>query len=100
MACSGTYVTRYTWDEVGKQTSVQDGNGSRWQFRYDKARNLVAKLDANAHLTTYRYDARNQRTEELQHLGNNQTLPARDSLPVYVAPNAGFTTGTLRTQWT
>ncbi|MDX2014722.1 MAG: RHS repeat protein, partial [Myxococcaceae bacterium] len=94
------FVTKYTWDEVGKQTSVQDGNGSTWAFRYDAARNLVAKLDANQHLTTYGYDARNQRVVELQHLANGQTLPPRSAAIPYANHNTAFTSGTLRTQWT
>ncbi len=97
---SDAFVTRYTWDELGKQTSVTDPNGSQWRFLYDANRNLVPKLDANQHLTRYRFDARNQRTEELQYLANSQALPSsRASLPTYVSPSIDFTSGTLRTSW-
>ncbi len=60
----------------------------------------MAKLDANQHLTTYEYDARNQRVVELQHLANGQTLPPRSAVIPYANHNTAFTSGTLRTQWT
>lgn len=97
--CAGSFVTQYAYDEEGKQTSLTDANGNTWGFVYDKVRNLVAKRDANGHLTTFEYDARSRRTTELQHL-TAQALPARDSVPGYSAPDAAFTTGTLRTRWT
>jgi YD repeat-containing protein len=97
------FPTRFTFNEVGRQTSLTDATGGTWRFVYDEAGNLVAKVDANGHLTTYVYDERNQRTSELQHLeAAPQPVPSRDETsPVYQyrPPNAGFTAGTLRTQW-
>jgi RHS repeat-associated protein len=95
----GAFVTSYTYDELGKQTALQDANHNSWHFVYDAARNLVARLDGDGHLTQYEYDARNRRTAEYQHLEEGTPLPTRDAKVAYAGPDAGFTSGMLRTRW-
>ena len=76
-ACTGDQVTKYAYDELGKLTAVTDALGGQHTFVYDAARNLVAKQDANANLTTYEYDSRNRREAEHQHLDAHPRLDAR-----------------------
>ncbi|WP_338278254.1 RHS repeat-associated core domain-containing protein [Corallococcus caeni] len=83
--CTGTYVTRYSYDEQGKLLSVTDAAGGLTSYVYDAARNLVAKQDANGNLTTYEYDVRNLRTAEHQHLDSHARLTAdqRSQVPLF-----------------
>ncbi|WP_338262711.1 RHS repeat-associated core domain-containing protein [Corallococcus caeni] len=85
--CTGTYVTRYDYDEQGKLLSVTDAAGGLTSYVYDAARNLVAKQDANGNLTTYEYDVRNLRTAEHQHLDSHARLTAaqRSQVPLFEA---------------
>ncbi|WP_257446201.1 RHS repeat-associated core domain-containing protein [Archangium lipolyticum] len=99
--CLGDYVTKYEYDELGKLTRVTDAGEGQYTFVYDKARNLVAKQDANGNLTTYEFDERNLREAEHQHLDAHPRLSGRASLP---GPEAKATsdgeTGTLTWKWT
>ncbi|MFP2896019.1 RHS repeat domain-containing protein [Corallococcus sp. 4LFB] len=85
--CTGTYVTRYSYDEQGKLLSVTDAAGGLTSYVYDAARNLVAKQDANGNLTTYEYDVRNLRTAEHQHLDSHARLTTaqRSQVPLFEA---------------
>ncbi|WP_148282437.1 RHS repeat-associated core domain-containing protein [Corallococcus coralloides] len=86
-ACTGTYVTRYAYDEQGKLLSVTDAAGGLTSYVYDATRNLVAKQDANGNLSTYEYDVRNLRTAEHQHLDSHARLTAaqRNQVPLFEA---------------
>ncbi|WP_217442129.1 RHS repeat domain-containing protein [Myxococcus sp. CA039A] len=82
-ACTGSFVTRYAYDEEGKLLSVEDALEGVYSFVYDAQRNLVAKQDANGNLTTYAYDDLNRRTDEYQHLDAHARLTPqqRGSVP-------------------
>lgn len=88
------------YDELGKLLTETDALGGTTSFVWDKARNLVLKQDANLDVTTYAYDALNQRSEEYQHLDGHSGPFTRDSVPSDVTPidvNAG--TGVLHWHW-
>ncbi len=96
-ACGKPASTGFTYDELGKLTGVETASGLT-TFVYDEARNLVAKQDANAHLTIYAYDRANRRTDEWQQLDAQARLTSRSQVAALqrtVLPDAGFTTGTL-----
>jgi RHS repeat-associated protein len=100
-ACTGTHVTRYGYDELGKLTAVTDARGGLYTYVYDKARNLVAKQDPNGSLTTYEYDLLNLRGAEHQHLDAHPRLSSREGVPGH---ETGATPegddGTLTWKWT
>lgn len=73
-ACTGAFVTKYAYDEEGTLLSVTDALEGVHSFVYDARRNLVAKQDANNHLTTYTYDDLDRRTDEYQHLDSHARL--------------------------
>ncbi|QRN93038.1 hypothetical protein JRI60_27950 [Archangium violaceum] len=99
--CDGSYVTKYEYDELGKLTQSIDANEGKYTFVYDKARNLVAKQDANGHLTTYEYDERNLRSAEHQHLDPHTRLSGRASLPgTEDQATSDGDLGTLTWEWT
>ncbi len=79
--CGTDQVTRFTYDELSKLTSVVDAIGGEHSFVYDGVRNLLAKQDANGNLTTYTYDALNRRTDEWQHLDAHARIRSRDAVP-------------------
>ncbi|WP_224248986.1 RHS repeat-associated core domain-containing protein [Hyalangium gracile] len=83
--CTGTHVTRYTYDEVGKLTDVVDALEGHYSFVYDATRNLVAKQDANGNLSTFEFDALGHRTAEHVHLDAHLRLTAahRTTLPLF-----------------
>ncbi|WP_224249694.1 RHS repeat domain-containing protein [Hyalangium gracile] len=83
--CTGTHVTRYTYDEVGKLTDVVDALGGHYSFVYDATRNLVAKQDANGNLSTFEFDALGHRIAEHVHLDAHLRLTAahRTTLPLF-----------------
>jgi RHS repeat-associated protein len=79
--CAGEQLTRYAYEELSKLASVVDADGGEHSFVYDAARSLLAKQDANEHLTTYGYDPLNRRTDEWQHLDAHARVRSRDSVP-------------------
>ncbi|NVJ24144.1 RHS repeat protein [Myxococcus sp. AM011] len=99
----GAAVAHFSHDEMGKRLGVVDAGDRIYYFRYDEARNLVAKQDANGNLTTYEYDARNLRTAEHQHLDKHRSLVGsrRDDYPMFEAGAAPFgDVGTLTWRYT
>ncbi len=84
-ACTGTHVTRYAYDEVGKLTDVIDALEGHYSFVYDATRNLVAKQDANGNLSTFEYDALGHRIHEYVHLDKHPRLTAadRNTVPLF-----------------
>ncbi|WP_224365459.1 RHS repeat-associated core domain-containing protein [Hyalangium versicolor] len=96
--CTGTHVTRYTYDEVGKLTDTIDALDGHYSFVYDATRNLVAKQDANGNLSTFEFDELGHRTAEHVHLDahRRQTAVDRASVPLF-EPGAEplFDKGTL-----
>ena len=63
-----------------------DAHGGEHSFVWDARRNLVAKEDANGHLTAYGYDALDRRTDEWQHLGPQARLRTRVEVAALGAP--------------
>ncbi len=73
--------TRYEYDELGRLMAVienyEDGiydpaftdRDVRTEYTYDRVGNRLTVTDANAHTTTYTYDALNRRTETRNPLG-------------------------------
>jgi len=68
-ACTGSFVTRYAYEEEGSLRQLVDALGGTFNYAYDAQRNLIAKQDARGSLTTFAYDFLNRRTREHQHLG-------------------------------
>ncbi|HYH98779.1 RHS repeat-associated core domain-containing protein [Hyalangium sp.] len=85
LACTGTHSTQYNYDEVGKLTGVIDALDGRYTFVYDATRNLVAKQDANGHLSTFEYDELGRRTAEHVHLDEHPRLTSadRNAVPLF-----------------
>ncbi len=81
--CAGDHLTRYAYDELSKLKGVIDAAGGVTTFVYDRARNLIAKQDANEHLTTYWIDPLGRRRGEYQHLDAHarMTAASRDAIP-------------------
>lgn len=96
-ACGKPASTGWTYDELGKLTAVTTAAGAT-TFVYDAARNLIAKQDANEHLTVFGYDDVNRRTDEWQQL-DAHGRPTRRSevepLQRSVLPDTALTTGAL-----
>nr|WP_274622814.1 RHS repeat-associated core domain-containing protein [Myxococcus fulvus] len=93
----------FSSDEFGKRLTVYDENSLVHIFMYDPARNLIAKQDANGHLTTYEYDARNLRTAEHQHLDLHRPITGgrQNVIPLFEAGAAPFSNvGTLTWRYT
>lgn len=100
-SCSGAYVTQHEYDDLAKLTRTVDALGGDWRFTYDPVRNLVARKDANGNLTTYEYNARNERIAEHQHLDAHPGLVTADNAPLAEAPvDVDFRIGTLDWAWT
>lgn len=70
------------------------GRGNRTKYLYDRARNLVAKRDANGNLVTLEYDELNQPTKEHVHL-DAHALPTRQTLPLQEPLDLSTNSGTL-----
>jgi len=84
-ACTGTHTTQYDYDEVGKLIGVTDALEGHYSFVYDATRNLVAKQDANGHLSTFEYDELGRRTAEHVHLDEHPRLTSadRNAVPLF-----------------
>ncbi len=67
-ACQGAFVTKRDYDETSHLLRDIDALGGETSFVYSRARDVLAKQDANGHLTTYEYDKLHRRTGEFQHL--------------------------------
>src|SRR5262249_38477077 len=66
------YSTRYTYDELDQLLSVDEtrrgpSSGVPY-YLYDANRTKIAQQDADGHLVTYEYDARNELTDTFEHL--------------------------------
>jgi YD repeat-containing protein len=96
--CTPGHLWQWSYDEDSRVLSETDPAYGLSSFVYDEVRNLLARQDANGHLTTFAFDALNRRVEEHQHLDAHPRLSEadRDSVPLAEAgtdPIAGI--GTL-----
>jgi RHS repeat-associated protein len=100
--CTGGFLTRFGYDEEGEEVLMEVSLGAdaatavaQTRFVYDEARNRIAQVDARGHLTTYDYDARNQRTGTHTWLEEVPPVVGRGQVPAAVAHDAAYTAGTL-----
>lgn len=63
--------TSYTYDLNGNATRIQDVLGRVFNKTYDGNGNLISATDGNRQLTTYAFDAANQRTNMVDRTGTN-----------------------------
>jgi RHS repeat-associated protein len=64
--------TSYTYDLNGNQTRIQDVLGRVFNKVYDGNGNLLSTTDGKSQLTTYAYDAANQKTNMVDRTGTNK----------------------------
>jgi YD repeat-containing protein len=98
LVCTPGYLTRHSYDELNKLTQTTDALGGISRFIYDTSRNLIARIDANNHFSTYEYDSLNQRTAEHQHF-DVYTGFGRDSVPLATPFDAAASSGSLNWSW-
>ena len=102
VACEGSHVTRWTYDEQSRLVSTRDALGGLYTFVYDAGGALVARQDALEHLTTYTHDVLGRRVAEHQHLDKHGRVQAgdRDRVPRHEKNlNPADDTGTLTRTW-
>ncbi|WP_434802470.1 RHS repeat-associated core domain-containing protein [Paracidovorax avenae] len=58
-------TTRYTYDGAGRPLTRQDAAGRILAYHYDAAGRLVSLINENRAQTTFRYDLRDQLTDEI-----------------------------------
>ncbi|MDA8457041.1 RHS domain-containing protein [Acidovorax sp. GBBC 3334] len=59
------HTTRYTYDGAGRPLTRQDAAGRTLAYHYDRAGRLIALTNENRAQTTFRYDLRDQLTDEI-----------------------------------
>lgn len=76
---SGGTLFQITYDELDRQTAVQDALGHTNTMVYDAVGNVIAKVDPNGNRTTMTYDARN-RAETIKDALSNVTTYQYDDV--------------------
>ncbi len=65
------YPTSYSYDQSGNLTKVIDVLGRTFYRTFDANGNQISETDGNQQLTTYAYDAANQRTNKINRTRTN-----------------------------
>lgn len=67
-------VWRYRYNRQGLTEEIRDANGAVWLNRYDAAGNLIIGTDANGSTATYRYDQSNRLIASVDSLGRERRI--------------------------